>query len=67
MIEEEKIITCPWCNHVEELSDGKRDIWFTWASIKNKLVYLCWECTDKLHSDKIARELLEKKRGNKKA
>ena len=67
MIEEEETITCPWCNHVEAFSDGKRDTWFTWTSIKNEMLYLCWECTDKLHSTEIARERLEEKRTNKKA
>ena len=56
MNEEEETITCPWCNHAEAFSDGKRDKWFTWTSIKDEMLYLCWECTDKLHSAEIARE-----------
>ena len=62
-----KTIECPWCNHIEELSDSKRNEWFTWTSIKNKLVYLCWNCTDKVHSNEIARKNAEEKTSNKNA
>ena len=60
-------VVCPWCNHVEDLSDGRRDVWFTWANIKNQMLYLCWNCTDKLHSTEIARERLKEKLINKKS
>ena len=62
-----KTLVCPWCNHVEKFSDGKRDTWFTWASIKNQMLYLCWNCTDKLHSSEIARKRAKEKLGSKKA
>ena len=67
MTTEETTVTCPWCNHVEALSDGIRDTWFTWASIKNEMVYLCWECTDKLHSTELAGEREKEKEDKKKA
>jgi len=66
MIEEEETITCPWCKHVEEFSDGKRDTWFTWTRIKNEMLYLCWECTDKLHSTEIATGSIGKQGHNQK-
>ena len=53
---------CPWCNHIEELENGTRSEWFTWTSIKNKLVYLCWNCTDKVHSNHIASEIAKEKK-----
>ena len=53
-------VVCPWCNHMEELENGQRSEWFTWTSIKNKLVYLCWNCTDKVHSSYIASEKSKK-------
>jgi len=66
MNEEEETIICPWCNHAEAFSDGKRDKWFTWTSIKDEMLYLCWECTDKLHSAEIAREKVGEKVDNQK-
>ena len=31
-------------------------LWFTWANLDGKMVLLCWACTDKLHTNTIARE-----------
>jgi len=47
---------CPWCNHIEELEKGIRSEWFTWTSIEDRLVYLCWNCADKVHSNYINSE-----------
>jgi len=34
-------------------------VWFTWASLDGKMVLLCWDCTDKLHKNTMAKEQKE--------
>ena len=59
-------VICPWCNHMEEIENGTRSEWFTWTSIENKLIYLCWNCTDKVHSSYLAKEKSKEKQTIKK-